>query len=90
MKNPYQKGSIKNLLWENMELYKAYSHQFKNCFQVNLSIFWENHLTGFNLVRFDEEFLHSAENQSIKDTVLLKYGETGVNLIEKLIKTQES
>lgn len=89
MKNPYPKDSIQGIMWGNLEIYKACSQPFRTCFQVHLAVFWDNHMTGFNLARFDEEVLHSADGQSIRDAVLEQYGEQGVVLIETLIKTQE-
>lgn len=63
--------------------------EFYEIFGVPLNKYWDIYtpagmLCGFDITRFDDEVIKS-DKESMRDTVLAKYGERGVQLIHKLI-----
>ncbi len=66
------------------KLYLDNALEFQKIFGRRLFGFWDN-LVGFDIVKFDEEFIKSAVDQSLKDAVFEKYGEAAVALLYRLI-----
>ena len=58
--------------------------EFYNVFGIALVSFF-NPITGFDIVKFDEEFIKSADGESVKDKVLCKFGQEGVDVITNLL-----
>lgn len=74
--------------YENRKKYIAYSSLFYSIFGIPLFKFWDN-LFGFDIIKFDEEFIKSDTEHSGKstaDVVLEKFGEEGLRLIKLLLK----
>jgi len=57
--------------------------QFENVFGVRLSRYWLGPLR-LDIVKFDEEVVHSGR-RSVKDAVLVKYGQGAVDLVKALL-----
>jgi hypothetical protein len=67
------------------ELHRA----FRNTFGTHLSNYWD--ITGFDNIKFDEEFIKPPDGKSTSDIVREKYGDKAVELIEGLLgKTKEN
>lgn len=60
--------------------------QFKRMFGVPLSQFWN--ALGFDVVKFDEEFVHSGINMSVRDAILQSYGVDAVNLVMRIMESE--
>lgn len=57
---------------------------FFDLFRAQLSKYWEGNLMGFNLSKFDEDYIKSGD-LSILDVVQEKWGDVGKHMIELLI-----
>lgn len=60
--------------------------EFKRTFGVNLSQFWN--ALGFDVVKFDEEFVHSGINMSVRDAILQSYGVDAVNVVMRIMESE--
>ena len=58
--------------------------EFYNSFGVSLDNFFDL-ITGFDIAKFDKEIIKSADNESVKDKVLRKYGQGAVDVIIDLL-----
>ena len=76
-----------NLMVSNRKKEIKHSAEFHAIFGVKLHTYMD-YRTGFDSIRFDEEFIKSGDG-CMEDTIRLKYGEPGVLLIYKLIKYEE-
>lgn len=59
---------------------------FRKVFKQPLKSFWDK-LTGFDIVKFDEEFLKTPDGVSTKDYALKLFGNRAVELLEILIRS---
>jgi hypothetical protein len=60
---------------------------FHTIFGRQLNDFWD--LTGFNIVKFDEQFIKPSVDESTKQAVRRLYGDNAVALVYELIGKQE-
>ena len=67
----------------NMKRLK-YAGSFQSVFGVSLGKFWSV-LTGFDIVKFDEEFMKTPDGISTEEFVRQKYGELGISIIKGLL-----
>lgn len=58
--------------------------EFYNTFGISLKE-WFDPILGFDIVGFDKEIIKSSDNESIKDKILRKYGQNGVDVITDLL-----
>ena len=58
---------------------------FLRVFGVRLAIFFPKVILGFDVVKFDK-WLAPKKNQSIRDAVLERYGQEGVDILNKLVQ----
>ena len=69
-------------------LIKTNEVKFKEIFGVSLKSFYgsalEMAMFGFDLIKFDKEFLKTPDGKSVNDYVKEKYGIEGYNLINIL------
>jgi len=70
---------------DNIALKKVCEKDFKNLFGLELGDYFDA-LTGFDIVKFDENLLKSPDGMSCRDVILEKYGEEAVGVIQKLLK----
>jgi hypothetical protein len=61
--------------------------QFQKTFGVKVNAYYDR-MTGFDIIKFDEEFLKTPDGISTHDLVVQKYGEAAADLIVKLIYLQ--
>ncbi len=73
-----------DLVTENKARYIKYAVEFRKVFGTPLHLFWDI-VTGFDIIKFDEEYIKPADDMSTKEAIRAKYGEAGVKLIENLI-----
>ncbi len=59
--------------------------QFLKTFRVPLRKYWDLR-TGFDVIRFDEEFIRPADDQTTNDAIEKKFGPEAVALIARLNK----
>ena len=69
---------------KNKRKHDQYHKSFFRIFGIRLSRFF-NLITGFDIVKFDDEVLHSQDGESSKDVVQREYGNEGVKIIMSLI-----
>jgi len=60
--NPFPKNSARSIIWDNLNLYKQCYNPFFSMFHVHLSVFWFDNLSGFNVGKFNDEFLHVSKH----------------------------
>jgi hypothetical protein len=81
-------GTLPELVRKNLDLYGQTYRKFAEVFGVALRPYWDN-ITGFDIVKFDDDFIKSPENKSMGDTVLETYGQEAFDLIRKLISLED-
>ena len=81
-------SSLTKLVRRNLELYGQTYREFTEMFGVSLRSYWNN-ITGFDIVRFDDDVIKSPENESMGATVLETYGQEAYDLIRRLISLEE-
>lgn len=69
---------------ENNKKRLKYQQQFQLTFGISLGKFWDV-ITGFDVVKFDEEVIKPPDGVSTRDQILKDYGEAAVEIIEGLI-----
>lgn len=74
-----------NPIQHNINLVTNYSQEFYRIFQVNLKNYFPNYLTGFDIVKFDDEVIKTPDDISMSQHIKEKYGEDGHHLIKILI-----
>ncbi len=84
MTNPFTVDDIRYILWNNIQTGRRLQHEFRSIFGVAIKDFWFDNLCGFNLGKFDDEFLQSGD-LSMREVVQERYGDKGVNIILQLI-----
>ena len=75
---------VQEFMLDNNKKRLAYSGSFQSVFGVSLREFWSI-LTGFDIIKFDEEFMKTPDGISTEEFVRQKYGELGVSIIKGLI-----
>ena len=66
------------------EVYGQEHRNFTNTFGVGLITYWDN-FTGFDIVKFDEEFIKPPDGESMEDVIQKEYGDEGVRIIRVLL-----
>ena len=69
---------------KNLELYKKLAPTFQRIFSVKLDRFWNN-LTGFDVVKLDEEIVKPDDGTSTRAKVREQWGEEGEALCVQLL-----
>lgn len=80
--------SLNDYMLENLRRYRAEYYNFGRIFGVNLRDYYEDHIYGFDVVKFDDEFVKSGD-EAMSAKVLRDYGEEGVNVILRLLGSEE-
>jgi hypothetical protein len=75
---------IRKILGKNVEKIIDHSTEFKRIFGVDMSKYFDK-MYGFHITKFDLEYIKTIDGKSMKQTVLDRYGQEGVDLIRKLI-----
>ena len=68
----------------NKERYTKHAPRFRQIFGVQLKPFWDN-LTGFDLIKFDDEVVKPPNGQSTKKVIKERWGDEAVAMILELI-----
>ena len=58
--------------------------KFQSVFGISLGKFWSV-LTGFDIVKFDEEFMKTPDGTSTEEYVKQKYGEAELSVVRGLL-----
>ena len=69
---------------KHMRLRHENKNQFHAIFGVFLSDYFDN-ITGFDIVKFDNEFIKAPDGQSTSDVVLERYGDEAMCLCLTLL-----
>jgi len=77
-------NALYEFMKENRMKYLTNQVLFCVIFDRPLSYFWDN-LTGFDIIKFDEDFIKPNVGESTNQAVSRKYGQTGCDIITKLI-----
>lgn len=78
---------LNNILTENRNRLERYRNEFMEIFGVDPKNYWENNFFGFNVIGFDEKFIKTPDNMSMKEYVTEKYGEKGYDVLTKIAGT---
>lgn len=70
---------------DNLKLYRENAVSFRKIFGVSLFGFWD-HFLGFDVIKFDDEFVNPRDGESCKNVVLEKYGPEGLKIIKRLLE----
>ena len=62
----------------------AQRSKFYSLFGHSITAYWSI-LTGFNIIKFDEEVVKPADGESTKDKLRSAWGESAVALIKELL-----
>ena len=76
--------AVMQLFQKNRDVYGQEHRNFTNMFGAGLMVYWDN-LTGFDVVKFDEEFLKSPDGKSVEDITRERYGDEGVRILKALL-----
>lgn len=79
-----RESGIPDFMMDFRRKYMAHATEFQHIFGRRLFDFWDN-ITGFDVIKFDEQFIKPDEGQSTQDAVRGKYGDIAVELIHKLL-----
>ena len=74
---------------ENKRLLGAHKTEFFIIFHRSLQDFM-NLITGFDIIKFDDEIIKPDDDQSTSERVLLDYGQRGLDLVNKLLSIKPS
>lgn len=64
--------------------FHKHKREFRRLLRHDLKPYWDTY-TGFDVVKFDEEWVKPKDGESTKDAVRRKYGPNAVELILKLL-----
>ena len=62
---------------------------FLKIFGVRLKKFWEGNILGLDIIAFDK-FIDPKDNESTNDAILRKFGQEGLDIIDKLLGVEKS
>ncbi len=74
----------KDLMANNKALFMKHAPEFKSIFGTNLKPYFDM-ITGFDVIRFDEELIKPGKKESTEDKVRKVYGERAVQLCRELL-----
>ena len=77
-----------DLVTENKRKVLTYELEFRRVFGVPVNPYWDL-VTGFDVVKFDDEFIKAPDGVSTAQAVEAKYGADAVKLIYALIEETE-
>lgn len=63
---------------------KTFDRDFKRIFGTSMSNYFDN-ILGFDIVRFDEQFINSEDQESVAEAINKKYGQEGEDIVRKLL-----
>jgi hypothetical protein len=74
------------------KLFHKYESKFAETFKTPLRFFYDINsdyglITGFDVLKFDNDVIQAKKNENVADAVKRQYGEEAVKMIELLIKT---
>ena len=72
----------------NRELFHKHQAEFKTIFHINLKDYFD-FVTGFDVVKFDNDFIKPPDGISTNDAVINKYGQRAADLCHELIGLDE-
>ena len=81
-------NSYRDFFLKNKKLLHEHNQEFLSIFHVSLGTYWDI-LTGFDVVKFDEEFIKPPDGRSTNEMVNEIYGERAQELCHILIGYNE-
>ena len=75
---------LKDIMTENINLLKKHRDEFMEIFGVDPKDYWENNFFGFDVISFDEKFIITPDNMSMREYVTGKYGKKGYDVLAKI------
>jgi len=75
---------VHQFMIENNKKRLEYAGMFQSVFGTSLGKFWDT-ITGFDIVKFDEEFMKTPDGTSTEELVRKRYGESGLSIIKHLM-----
>ena len=73
-----------DMLVRHRWLEHTYHYEFERIFGVNLMTYWDM-ITGFDLVKFDDEVLQTPDHIGARDICIRKFGQRAADVIVYLI-----
>ena len=86
---PVDEYTFRDLVHKNLALRHTHYKDFRRIFGVDLAKFLDN-LTGFDVVKFDDDFIKAPDGTSTAQAVKAKYGQEGLDICNALIGYEES
>lgn len=77
-------NNLNDIFTENINLLKRYRNEFMAIFGVDPKNYWENNFFGFDVIGFDEKFIKTPDNMSMREYVTEKYGKKGFDVLTKI------
>lgn len=75
--------TYREMVLGNMKMRRDKREEFFSTFNVPLSKYMDL-LTGFDIIKFDDEVVKPPDGKSMEETILSTYGQKAVELIESL------
>ncbi len=77
-------NGIPDFLTKHKKCYMRHAREFQKVFGVRLFTYWDL-VTGFDLIKFDDEVIKPPDGTSTAEAVEARYGSEAVKLIRGLI-----
>lgn len=77
-------NNLNDIFTKNINLLKRYRNEFMEIFGVDPKNYWENNFFGFDVIGFDEKFIKTPDNMSMREYVTEKYGKKGFDVFTKI------
>jgi hypothetical protein len=77
-------NNLNDIFIENINRLKRYRNEFMEIFGVDPKNYWENNFLGFDVIGFDEKFIKTPDNMSMREYVTEKYGKKGYDVFTKI------
>lgn len=76
--------TVSDLVGDNVSRGRKYADEFKRTFGRSIGPYMDK-LTGFDVIKFDDEIVKPPDGKSTADAIRETYGEAAVTLIRNLI-----
>ena len=77
------------MIGKNLAPHVTHAKNFRRIFGIDLSKFLDN-LTGFDVVKFDDEFIKAPDGTSTAQAVKARFGQEGLDICNALIGYEEA
>jgi len=75
---------MKDVFQKRLLQRKTFDRDFKRIFGISMGNYFDN-LLGFDIIKFDDQFIHSEDQESVAQAINRKYGQEAQDVIRKLL-----